>query len=305
MAQPVNTGTLSKLLWPGVSSIYGLEYRDFPDVYSQIFNKFTTDRAFVEDVMFSGFGLLTQKPEGAVINYDTLRQGFTFRYTPIVYASGFIITREAYEDNQYKSQIDLKARSLAKAVKQTREVIGHNVLNRAFNSSFLGGDGVQLIASTHPNVAGGTSSNILSTAANLSEAAIEDMFIQIMQATDDRGLKASINPKKLVIPPALKFEADRILKSTMRVGTPNNDISALNAMGAFSGGVVVSRYLTSTTAWFVLTDEDKQGLKYIERRGDEFGSDNDWETENAKFKATSRYTFGWTDWRSIYGSQGT
>ncbi|HEY6020915.1 MAG TPA: hypothetical protein VIY48_13750 [Candidatus Paceibacterota bacterium] len=304
MAMPITTGSLSKLLWPGVSDIYGLTLRDFPDVYTQIFKTEKISQNFVEDVMFSGFGLLTQKAEGAPINYDTVRQGFTTRYTPIVLASGFVITREAYEDNLYKSQIALKASSLAKAVKQTRETICTNVINRAFNGSFVGGDGVAMIVNNHPNVAGGTSSNVLTTAANLSEAAIEDMFIQIMNATDDRGLKASFNPKKLVIPPQLKFEADRILKSPNRVGTNNNDISALNAMGPFPGGVVVNRYLTSTTAWFVLTDEDTNGLKYIERRGDEFGSDNDWETENAKYKVTCRYTAGWSEWRSIYGTPG-
>jgi hypothetical protein len=302
MSQPVNTGSLSKLLWPGVNSIYGMTYKDFPDVYTQIFATSKTDRNFIEDVSFEGFGLLTTKPEGSPINYDTIRQGFTTRYTPVVYASGFVITREAYEDNLYKSQIDLKARSLAKAVKQTREIIGHNVVNRAFNSSFVGGDGKELISNAHPYVSGGTGSNILTTAANISEAAIEDMFIQIMNATDARGLKANYGPKKFLIPVQLKFELDRILKSQSRVGTNNNDISALYAAGL--PGVVVSRYLTSATAWFVLTDEDQNGLKYLERRGDEFGSDNDWETENAKYKVTCRYTFGWTDWRAIYGTPG-
>lgn len=303
MTMPVTTGSLSKLLWPGVNDIYGLSYKDFPDVYSQIFKTEKTDRNFIEDVAFAGFGLLTQKAEGAPINYDTIRQSFTTRYTPIVYASGFVITREAYEDNLYKSQISLKASSLAKAVKQTRETIGNNVLNRAF-ATFLGGDGVAMIVNNHPNVSGGTSSNLLATAANISEAAIEDMFVQIMNATDDRGMKASYMPKKLVINPALKFEVDRILKTPKRVGTADNDISAIYESGGFPGGVVVNRYLSSTTAWFVLTDEDSNGLKYIERRGDEFGSDNDWETENAKYKVTCRYAFGWTDWRAIYGTPG-
>ncbi len=298
----INTGTLSKLLWPGVSNIYGLTMADHKPVYSQIFMTETTNRNFIEDVGFSGFGLLSQKAEGSPITYDTMRQGFTTRYTPVVFASGFVITREAYEDNLYKSQISLKASSLAKAVNQTRETICNLILNRAFNTSYTGGDGKAMIVSDHPNVAGGTSSNVLATAANLSEAAIEDLCIQIMIATDDRGLKANYGPKKLVIPPQLKFEADRILKTSGRVGTNLNDINAVS--GVFPGGVVVNRYLTSSTAWFVLTDEDKNGLKYIERRADEFGSDNDWETENAKYKATCRYTAGWTDWRAIYGTPG-
>lgn len=304
MTMPINTGTLSKLLWPGASTVFDGMYADFPEIYSQIFKTVKIDRNYIEDVMFAGFGLLSQKAEGAPINYDSLRQSFTTRYTPVVYASGFIVTREAYEDNLYKSQINLKASSLAKATKQTREVICNLVLNRAFNASYVGGDGVALIVSTHPNVSGGTSSNVLTTAANISEASIEDMFIQIMTATDDRGLKANYAPDALVIPPQLKFEVDRILKTNNRVGTPNNDISALAAMGPFPGGVIVNRYLTSSTAWFVLTDEEDNGLKYIERRGDEFGTDNDWETENAKYKVTSRYTAGWTDWRHIYGTPG-
>jgi hypothetical protein len=304
MSAPITTGSLSKLLWPGVSEVFEVCTKDFPDVYTQIFKTTKIDRNFVEDVMFEGFGLLSQKAEGAAFNYDTMKMGFTQRYTPIVLASGFIITREAYEDNLYKSQIDFKARSLAKAVKQTREVICNNVLNRAFTSGYTGADGKVLIASDHPSASGGTASNLLATAANISEAAIEDMFIQIMNALDPRGLKVNYSPKKLVIPPALKFEVDRILKSTMRVGTANNDMNALRADGAFPGGVVVNRYLTSTTAWFVLTDEDSNGLKYVERRGDEFGSDNDWETENAKYKVTCRYTAGWTDWRCIYGTPG-
>jgi hypothetical protein len=304
MSSPITTGSLSKLLWAGVSTVFESAKRDFEDVYTKIFKTMKISQNFVEDVMFEGFGLLSQKAEGAPFNYDSMRQAFTTRYQPVVYASGFIITREAYEDNLYKSQIDFKAARLSKAVKQTREVILNNILNRAFNTSYTGGDGKALIVSDHPFVSGGTASNVLATAANISEAAIEDMFIQIMQALDARGLKANYSPKKLIIPPALKFEVDRILKTTGRVGTANNDINALKEAGAFPGGVVVNRYLTSSTAWFVLTDEDSNGLKYVERRGDEFGSDNDWETENAKYKATMRFTGGWSDWRHCYGTPG-
>lgn len=304
MSSPITTGSLSKLLWAGVSSVFESGKRDFEDIYTQIFKTVKIDRNFIEDVMFEGFGLLSQKAEGAPFNYDSMRQAFTKRYQPIVYASGFIVTREAYEDNLYKSQIDFKASRLSKAVKQTREIILNNVLNRAFNTSYLGADGKAMIVSDHPFVSGGSASNVLATAANISEASIEDMFIQIMQALDARGLKANYSPRKLIIPPALKFEVDRILKSPARVGTANNDLNALKADGAFPGGVVVNRYLTSSTAWFVLTDEDNNGLKYVERRGDEFGSDNDWETENAKYKASMRFTGGWTDWRHVYGTPG-
>lgn len=302
MATPVNTGSLSKLLWPGVSDVYESAKKDIEDTFSKIFKTVKIDRNFVEDVSYEGFGLLSQKAEGAPITYDTMRTAFTTRYTPVVYASGFMITREAYEDNLYKSQIDFKARMLAKALKQTRETILNNILNRAFNSSYTGGDGKELIATDHPYVSGGTGSNELTTAANFSEAAVEDMLIQIMNATDARGLKANINAQKLIVPVALNFEVQRVLKSTGRVGTANNDMNVLKAMSPFSD-IVVNRYLTSSTAWFVTTDEPS-GLKYVERRADEFGSDNDWETENAKYKVTARFTGGWSNWRCIYGTPG-
>lgn len=300
----INTGVLSKLLWPGVSTVFDGDYKDFEEVYSKIFKTVKIDRNFIEDVMFEGFGLLQQKPEGSPITYDSMKASYTKRYQPIVYASGFTITREAYEDNLYKSQIDLKASALAKATKQTREVLVHLTLNRAFNTSYLGGDGKAMIVSDHPNASGGTNSNVLGTAANLSEAALEDMIVQIMGATDGRGLKANYSANKLVLPVSYVFDIERILKSTGRVGTADNDLNALKATGMFPGGYIVDRYLTSTTAWFVLTTEDGNGLKYVERRGDEFGSDNDWETENAKYKVTSRYASGWTDWRHIYGTAG-
>lgn len=302
MSTPVSTGSLSKLLWPGVESVYEHAKKDIEDTYTKIFKTTKIDRNFIEDVSYEGFGLLSQKAEGAPITYDTMKMGFTTRYTPVVYASGFMITREAYEDNLYKSQIDFKARMLAKALKQTRETILNNILNRAFNTSYTGGDGKALIVSDHPYASGSTGSNVLTVAANFSEAAVEDMLIQIMNATDARGLKAQINPTKLVVPVALHFEVQRILKSTGRVGTANNDMNVLKSMAPFSD-VVVNRYLTSSTAWFVMTDE-ANGLKYVERRADEFGSDNDWETENAKYKVTARFTGGWSNWRCIYGTPG-
>jgi hypothetical protein len=302
MSMPISTGSLSKLLWPGVSAVFESAKKDIEDTYSKIFKTVKIDRNFIEDVNYEGFGLLSQKAEGAPITYDTMRMAFTTRYTPVVYASGFMVTREAYEDNLYKSQIDFKARMLAKALSQTRETILNNILNRAFNTSYTGGDGKALIVSDHPYVSGSTGSNVLATAANFSEAAVEDMLIQIMNATDARGLKAQISPTKLIVPVALNFEVQRVLKSTGRVGTANNDMNVLKAMSPFSD-IVVNRYLTSSTAWFVMTDEP-EGLKYVERRADEFGSDNDWETENAKYKVTARFTGGWSNWRCIYGTPG-
>jgi hypothetical protein len=301
MSAPLNTGSLSKLLWPGINKIWGETYPTYGDEWNKVFKKYTSSRNWEEDVGMSGFTLLSVKGEGAPITYDTMKQGFTTRYVHVVYASGFQITREAVEDNLYKIEADKKAKALAKAEKQTRETIGANVLNRAFNSNYTGGDSKELCATDHPNVAGGTYSNELSTPAALSEASIEDMTINIWDLKDDRGLKAALKPRKLIIPAAQSFEAERLFNSTGRVGSANNDLNTMK--GHFPEGHDVMHWLTSTTAYFIMTDAD-DGLKYFERRATEFKADNDFDTENAKFKVTSRYSFGWTDPRSIYGTAG-
>jgi hypothetical protein len=301
MSMPVNTNTLSKLLWPGINKIWGEAYPDYKPEWSEIFTKYSSDRNWEEDVGMSGFGLLSVKGEGSPITYDTMKQGYTTRYIHTVVGGGFMITREAMEDNLYKTQADKKARALAKAEHQTRETYGANILNRAFNSSYTYGDAKELCATDHPNVSGGTFANELSTPAMLSEAAVEDMSIAIWAFTDDRGLKAALKPRKLIIPPAYAYEADRLFNSTGRVGTANNDKNTMK--GFFSDGYVVNHYLTSTTAFFILTDA-QDGLKYFERRAAEFKADNDFDTENAKFKVTARYVFGATDPRCIFGSTG-
>lgn len=300
---PLNTGSLSKLLWPGINKIWGSEYKDFKEQWPEIFTKYTSERNAEEDVGMSGFTLLTGKNEGAPITYDTMKQGFTTRYVHAVLGGGFMITREAVEDNLYKIESDKKARALVKAEKQTRETIGANVLNRAFNASFLGADGVVLGSSAHPNVAGGTYSNILSTAANLSEAALEDMCVALMKFTDDRGLRINVMPQKLIIPPDLVFEAERVLKTEGRVGTFNHDLNAIKNLGRIPEGYTVNQWLTSATAFFVKTDVN-DGLKYFERRAAQFAADNDFDTENAKFKVTARYSFGWTDPRCLFATPG-
>lgn len=300
---PLNTGSLSKLLWPGINKIWGDSYPDYKDEWSEVFTKYSSSRNWEEDVGMSGFGLLSIKGEGSPIVYDTMKQGFTTRYIHAVVGGGFMITREAVEDNLYTIQADKKARALARAEHQTRETIGWNVLNRAFNTSYTGGDGVTLINTAHPNVAGGTFSNRLATDANLSEAVLEDMAINIWAFQDDRGLKAALKPRKLIVPTALAFEAARVLNTEGRVGTDLNDKNQIKALGIFSDGYFVSHYLTSTTAFFVLTTAE-DGLKYFERRAAEFKADNDFDTENAKFKVTARYVFGWTDPRCIYGTPG-
>lgn len=299
----INTGSFSKALWPGVNAWYGKEYSEFPVEYTDLFNTYTSRKAFEEDVGVSSFGLAQIKPEGQGVTYDIETQGFITRYTHVVYALGFIITKEMFDDDQYDVVGERRARGLAYSMRQTKEVVAANIYNRAFNGNYTYGDGSALIVSNHANVAGGTWSNLLSVAANLSEAALEQACIDIAKFTNDRGLKINVQPQSLHIPVDLQFEAERILKSQYRVGTPNNDISALISMGKFPKGIKMNHYFTSTTAWFLRTNAP-DGMKYFERNGDSFAEDNDFDTNNAKFKAEARYSFGNTDPRAIYGTPG-
>jgi len=309
MAGIIATSSFAKALWPGVNAWYGDEYNQYKEEWVDLFEKFTSRKAFEEDVGGSYFGLAPIKSEGAPVQYDSARQGFTSRYNHVVYALGFIITREIYEDDQYDVVGKLKATSLAFSMRQTKEIVAANVYNRAFNTSYAGGDGASLIASaggggssSHPTIAGGSFTNGSSVAVDLSEAALEQAYIDLATLTDDRGLIIKVLPKKLIIPVSLKFEAHRILGSDGRVATSNNDLNALKTEGIIPE-VAVNHFLTSQTAWFLRTDA-KNGMKLFERRADEFGMDEDFDTENAKYKATARYSVGWTDPRGLYGSPG-
>lgn len=298
----INSGSFAKALWPGVNAWYGKAYDEYGVEYDKLFEKNTSTRAFEEDVGISSFGLAVQKPEGASITYDGERQGFITRYQHVVFALGFIITREIMEDDMYDVVGQRKAQGLAFSMRQTKEIVGANVYNRAFNGTYVGGDGVSMINAAHPNIKGGTWSNTLTTAADLSEAALEQACIDIAGFTNDAGLLIAVRPKSLVIPRQQIYEAKRILGTDGRVGTDNNDLNALKTMGAVPE-VITNHYLTDVDAWFIRTDV-ANGMKYFERRADAFDMDNDFDTENAKFKATSRYSFGWTDPRGIYGSPG-
>lgn len=298
----INSGSFAKALWPGINAWYGKAYSEYPTEWDKLFDKNKSTRQFEEDVGTSGFGLAVVKPEGSPIQYDSERQAYINRYTHFTYALGFIITREIMEDDQYDIVGQRKAQGLAFSVRQTKETVAANVYNRAFNSSYVGGDGVQLCASTHPLFAGGTWSNTLATAADLSEAALEQAHIDIAGFTNDRGLLISVRPKTLIIPRQLMFEAKRITAPTGRPGVDTNDVNAMKALGLVPE-VVVNHYLTDTDAWFLRTDSP-HGMKYFERRADSFDMDNDFDTENAKYKATARYSFGWTDPRGVYGSPG-
>ncbi len=298
----INSGSFAKALWPGVNAWYGKAYDQYETEYDKLFDKFTSNKAFEEDVGVSSFGLAVLKSEGAPISYDSERQAFITRFQHAVYALGFIITREMMEDDQYDVVGQRKAEGLAFSMRQTKEVLGANVYNRAFNSSYTGGDGVALISASHPNIKGGTWSNQISTAADLSEAALEQAAIDIAGFTNDAGLLIAVRPDQLIIPRQMIYEAKRILGTDGRVGTDNNDLNALKTLGVIPK-VTVNHFLTDTDAWFIRTNVP-HGMKYFERRADQFDMDNDWDTENAKFKATARYSFGWTDPRGLYGSAG-
>ena len=299
----INTGSFAKALYPGVSAWYGKAYAEYPEEHKQLFDQLTSSRAWEEDVGTSGFGLAAAKTEGGPISYDSERQGFTTRYRHVTYALGFVVTREAFEDDLYDVIGQRKAQGLAFSIRQTKEILAANVYNRAFTAGYNGGDGVSLLNASHPNVAGGTWSNVLSTASDISEASLEQACIDISMLKNDRGLQIALRPQKIIIPPQLEFETARILKATGRTGTNTNDVNALKEMSKFPGGMVINHYLTDSDAWFIMTSAP-HGMKHFVRRADSFDTDNDFDTENAKFKATFRSSWGWTDPRGLFGSEG-
>lgn len=302
----ITTGNFAKDLVPGVKTWFQTKYKEHPVEYLDIFEKQISTKAFEEEVGITGFGLAQVKTEGAGIAYDDQSQGYVNRYAHVTYGLGFVITREMHDDGISVTVALRRANALAYSLRQTKETVCANVLNRAFNSDYTMGtnsDGKELCAEDHPNKSGGTWRNELTVAADLSEAALEQACIDIGALKTDRGLTIAIRPLKLIIPTALEFDAYRILKSIGRVDTANNDINAIRASGKIPQGIAVNHYLEDVDAWFVKTD-CPDGMKYMERRADAFGSENDWDTENAKFKATSRYSVGWSDPRSCFGSPG-
>lgn len=300
---PINTSNFGKALWPGINKWYGDSYAEHAKEYTSLFDTFSSRKAFEEDVSISAFGLAPVKPEGSAVSYDSMSQGFVSRYQHVVYALGFVITREMKEDDLYDVIGQRNARALAFSMNQTKETVAANVYNRAFNATYTGGDGVELCSSLHPNVAGGTYANELATPADISEAALEQACIDLMGFTNDRGLQVNIMPKQLILPTELIFEAERILSTVGRVGTSDNDINALKSLSKFQNGVTVNHYLTDSNAWFIRTTSP-DGMKHFERRADDFSLDGDFDTDNAKFKASGRYSFGWSDPRGLFGSEG-
>lgn len=298
----VSTGNIAKLLWPGLNARWGTNYTEFPKEYTDLVDVFSSDMTYEEDQELTGFGLAPIKAQGAATVYDTMSQGVTTRYTHIAYSLGFIITREAIDDNQYEKVGMSRTGSLAFSMRQTKENVVANLYNRAFSTSYPIGDAAAMISAAHPTLAG-NQANKMGTDADLSEAALEDLVILIGQAQNARGLRISLQAKKLIIPVQLQFEAARILKSVQQNDTANNAINALRTMGAFSDGVAVNHYLTDADAFFIRTNAP-EGLKLFQRTEAEFKQDGDFDTDNLKYKAYERYSTGCSDWRAIYGSQG-
>ena len=299
----INRAQLVKELEPGLNALFGMEYSNYENEHSEIFDTESSDRAFEEEVMLSGFGEAATKGEGASVTYDDAQEVYTSRYSHETIALAFALTEEAVEDNLYDKLSSRYTKALARSMAVTKQIKAASVLNNAFSNSYLGGDGKELCATDHPTLSGALLRNELSTAADLSETSLEQALIDIAAFTDERGLKIAVRGMKLIIPKELQFTAERILKSAGRVGTADNDINAVNSMGMVPQGYTVNHYLTDPDAFFIKTDAPN-GLKHFQRVAIKTGMEGDFETGNVRYKARERYSFGWSDPRGIFGSPG-
>jgi len=300
----ISRAQLVKELEPGLNALFGLEYDRYENESAEIFQTETSDRAFEEEVMLSGFGSAATKAEGAAVTFDDAKEAFTARYTHQTVALAFSITEEAIEDNLYDRLGNRYAKALARSMANTKQVKGAEVLNSAFSSSQLGGDGVVLCSTAHPTVSGTSLSNTFTTQADLSETSLESALINIASFIDERGLRIAIQGRKLVIPKELQFTAERILKSPLRVGTADNDINAINAMNMIPEGYRVNHFLNDTNAFFIITDTPN-GFKHFVRSPLRTAMEGDFDTGNVRYKARERYSFGFSDPRCVYGSSGS
>ena len=298
----INRSQLAKELEPGLNALFGLEYQGYENQHAEIFDTENSDRAFEEEVMLSGFGSASVKPEGSSVNFDSATESFTARYSHETVALAFQITEEAVEDNLYDKISTRYTKALARSMAHTKQVKAANVLNNGFDSSFTGGDGVELFSSAHPTTSG-NQRNELATASDLNETSLEQAMIDIGAFADDRGLKVAAKARKLIIPSALQFTAERLMKSANRVGTADNDINALASKGMVPEGYVVNNYLTDTDAFFIKTDVPN-GMKHFQRSPIATSMEGDFETGNMKYKARERYSFGFSDWRGMFASEG-
>jgi len=302
MAAPISTGNHPKLLWPGIVDIWGRTYNSHGEQCKDLFDVVQSQKAYEEIVEVTGFGVAPVKSEGASTVYDTETQGTVTRATHVAYSLGYIVTKEEMDDNQYLEVSGTRAKANAFSMYTTKETVAANVYNRAFNSSYTFGDGKEILATDHPTLSG-DQSNELSTAADLSEASLEDLLIQIMNAKNSRGLRISLSPRTLHVAPGNYFNAKRILDSSLQNDTANNAINVIRNSGAIPGGLKVNNYFTDADAWFVRTDAPS-GMTMFERKPIEFTQDNDFDTDNAKAKSYMRFSLTVGDFRALYGSPG-
>jgi len=281
-----------------------MEYEEHPKEWMSLFEVNSSRKAYEQVVLQSGFGLASVKAQGDSVSYDTTKQGYTTTLTHVTYALGYVVTMEEIDDNLYADVSKGRSSALAMSMNTTINTVAANVYNRATTAGYTGGDGIVLLSASHPTRAG-NQSNILNPAADLSESALEDMLIQIAGAQNDRGLQIALMPDKLLIPRQEVYNAARILKSVLQNDTANNAVNALKAMNALPGGFEVNHYFTDTDQWFVRTRlPSKSGMLMFNRKPVAFSQDNDFDTENAKAKAMTRFSVGWGDWRAVYGSPG-
>jgi len=301
----ISRSQLVKELEPGLNALFGLEYNRYDNEHAEIFNTETSDRAFEEEVMLSGFGTAANKAEGAMVTFDQASEVYTSRYTHNTVALAFAITEEAIEDNLYDRLAGRYTRALARSMAQSKQITAANVLNNAFDTggSFNGGDGKALCTTDHPLANGGSFRNELTTAADLSETSLEQSLIDIAAFVDERGLKIALQGRRLIIPKELQFTAERIMKSPQRVGTADNDINAMANMGMIPEGYRINHFLNDTDAFFIMTDAPN-GLKHFVRSPIKTAIEGDFDTGNVRFKARERYSFGFSDPRGIFGSPG-
>ena len=299
----ISRAQLAQELEPGLNSLFGLEYARYDDESSEIYDTESSERAFEEEVMLSGFGSAPVKQEGSAITFDDAQEAYTARYTHETIALAFSITEEAIEDNLYDRLASRYTKALARSMANTKQVKGAATLNNAFDNTFTGGDGKELCATDHPLVNNGSLRNEPSTDADLNETSLENALIDIAAFVDERGLKVSVRGQKLIIPPALQFVADRLLESTLRPGSADNDVNAMRNMGMLPQGYTVNHYLTDTDAFFIKTDAPR-GFVHFERMPMSTKMEGDFDTGNVRFKARERYSYGYSDPRCVYGSKG-
>jgi hypothetical protein len=300
----ISRAQLLKELLPGLNALFGLEYARYGEEHKEVYETETSERSFEEETKLSGFSAAPVKNEGSAIRYDNAQEAWTARYNHETIALGFSLTEEAIEDNLYDSLSARYTKALARGMAYTKQVKAAAVLNNGFSAAYAGGDGVALFSTAHPLINGGTNSNTPTVQADLNETSLENAVIQIAAWTDERGLLIAARPKKLIVPPSLQFVATRLLETSLRVGTTDNDINAIKNNGSIPEGWTINHFLTDVNGWFLTTDVPN-GMKHFERAAMTTSMDGDFDTGNVRYKARERYSFGYSDPLGMYASSGS